>query len=48
MSDALKKKLTEIDAQIKLLKITVESPSVNPHYSIMRHKGPIASLGNLE
>lgn len=44
MSDAQKKQLKEIDAQIELLKITVESASVNPHYTSMRHKGTAASL----
>ena len=35
MSDA-DKKLKDIIAQIEILKIKVESPSANPHYSSMR------------
>jgi len=43
MSDA-NKKCKDIDAEMEKFKITVERPSENPHYSSMKHKGPIASL----
>jgi len=42
--DADIKKLKEIDAEIDTLKITVESAIASPHYSMMKHKGPIQTV----
>jgi len=44
MSDPLRKKLKAVDEEIQQLHITVEDPSLSPHYKEKKDQDPVASL----